>query len=682
MEMPVKSKVEEINLRPHEFLLPLFEVVVNAIISISTGQAKAKGLITVRINRERKNGMFESTDFVDKDGNQIPVPIESIEVIDNGLGFNDDNFHSFNTAYSERHKERGCKGVGRFTMLACFKQVQIKSVFKGEGGHWSRNFTFDVDKEVFPKDGNPQQLQEISPIGTSVLLLNFYNSYRSKSSIKAKDIAAAIIDHCLPFFLTTNPPVVIVEDEFFKDSIILNDILREVVSFEGKPENVYVKNEALPFSVQIIKRSDARINRLRLCANNRVVGKTRNLASIVPELEGPLTSPDGANYNIDVYVTSQVLNNSVNTLRNSFNLLESPDEEGSLLNEITIRDIEDSINRLLIKRYKSVIDRMQEETLLRVTKYIMDPKKLKVKYRALLSRPDLIKKIPYNATGDRLEEYLIRIKINLEKELTINLKKALKRVQPEDFEEYSEVVKNYINQEAKFAKDKLADLIIHRKGIINLINKLLKLNKSGNYALEEDLHNVIFPMGKSTNNLPYEYHNLWLLDERLAFHSFVGSDQTLKTNKHVNLESSKEADLLIFDFPWAFSEKDRELKSMVVFEFKRPGRDIGNESDKKIDSLVMKYFEDLLKDKAKTSEGELLNLEDTTPKFGFIICDLDKGLTDYNCRFNDFKKTPNGTLFKIISPLNLHIEAMTYRQMTDMSEKRHFAFFKELGLAD
>jgi hypothetical protein len=94
----------------------------------------------------------------------------------------------------------------------------------------------------------------------------------------------------------------------------------------------------------------------------------------------------------------------------------------------------------------------------------------------------------------------------------------------------------------------------------------------------------------------------------------------------------------------------------------------------------MKYFEDLMDNKARDNNGELLNLEDTTPKFGYIICDIDKGLSEYNIKFNQFRKTPNGTFYKINEQLNLHLEAMTYQQMLLMSEKRHFAFFKELGL--
>lgn len=680
MDMPVKSKVEEIALRPHEFLLPLFEVVVNAIISIQTQKNEHKGLIIIEIERQDKLGMFEADALKDKNGAIPAMPIKKIIVTDNGPGFTDENFKSFNTAYSTRYKDRGCKGVGRFTMLACFQRVLVESVFTlDKGDQWHRSFVFDVENEISPADGGKKKLELASVRQTSVILENFLQPFAEKSAITTHDIAAAIIDHCFPFFVSKGAPTVIVKDPALQKELILNDILKTFVKYEGKSIEIQPQKKGIKFLMQIVRREDARMNRLRLCAHNRVVGKNKNLATLAPEFENPMEDADGNEYYIDVYVTSQYLNQHVNAIRNSFNIAEEQ-EDGVMLSELTIKDIEMCVLEELQKKYDHVFQRFQEETLRKVKRFILDPKKMRLRYRALLHRPDLLKNIPYNATNDRIEEHLIRIKIQLEKELRQDLSKVLKKTQPEDFEEYSEIVKKYIDQEAEFAKDKLADLVIHRKGVLVLLKRLLRFNKDKKYALEKDLHNVIFPMGKSTDDLPVNYHNLWLLDERLAFHSFVGSDKKLRSNAHVDLKSNKEADLLIFDFPWAFSEKERELSSMVVFEFKRPGRDVAAEGDKRIDSLVMKYFEDLLENKKRDVNGELLNLEDNTPKFGFIICDLDKDIIAHNTRINGFNKTPNGTLYKIIPTLNLHIEAMTYQQMISMSEKRHQAFFDELGL--
>lgn len=679
--MPVKSKVEEISLRPYELLLPLFESVVNAIISTGSNGNK-KGLIDIAVMRQQQEGLFAGQPLLDKDGHPMPLPIAEIKVTDNGKGFTDANFHSFSTAYSPLYKEQGCKGVGRFTMLACFQEVVIESIYAVKQQAWERKFTFDVEKEIFPKDGTPQKRDQPIKQQTVVTLRNYHPQFKAKSAISPRNIAEAVIDHCLPFFLGKNAPTITLHDSDDQRPIVLNDMLKEVISFEGKESKIDPGKTGNSFTITVIRRNDGKMNRLKLCANSRVVGKNKNLATLAPEFEQPLEDKNEHLYYIDVYVKSDYFDSKVNTIRNSFNIAEDVDGGELYGPELTIKQIEAGVLNDLRSRYKEVINKLEEQTLDRVHRFIMDPKRPQLKYRSLLGRPDLLRKIPYNASGDKIEEQLIRIKIQLEKELNNNLRQVLKRKKPEDFQEYSQIVRKYIDQEAQFAKDKLADLVVHRKGVLELIKRLLKLSKDGKYALEQDFHNVIFPMGADTDNLPYEYHNLWLLDERLAFHSYIGSDKKLNTNNYVKLDSNKEADLLIFDFPWAFSEKERALSSMVVFEFKRPGREFTSQEEKKFDNLIMKYFEDLMADKARDSGGELLNLEDETPKFGYIICDIDKSMAEYNKKFNNFRKTPNGTYYKINEQLNLHIEVMTYQEMISMSEKRHFAFFQELGLDD
>lgn len=62
--------------------------------------------------------------------------------------------------------------------------------------------------------------------------------------------------------------------------------------------------------------------------------------------------------------------------------------------------------------------------------------------------------------------------------------------------------------------DSLADYMTRRKAIIQLFEKFLDADENGDYKLEEDVHNLIFPLGLTKSDLDYENHNLWLLDER------------------------------------------------------------------------------------------------------------------------------------------------------------------------
>src|SRR4051812_48302921 len=105
MYLPVKNIVQEIDLKPTDCFLPLFEAVVNSIISLkkTTDLLSADKKIQVRIIREEVfhfNQLFPSNE----------KPISEIKVIDNGEGFTDANYSSFETAYSDTNKKFGCKG--------------------------------------------------------------------------------------------------------------------------------------------------------------------------------------------------------------------------------------------------------------------------------------------------------------------------------------------------------------------------------------------------------------------------------------------------------------------------------------------------------------------------------------------------------------------------------------------
>lgn len=83
-------------LKLSNYLMPMFEAIVNSIQSIYLSKIK-NGYIEVYINRATEQ---QSLDF-DKDSN-IPYKVQEIDSIiisDNGTGFNNENTTSFNRAY-------------------------------------------------------------------------------------------------------------------------------------------------------------------------------------------------------------------------------------------------------------------------------------------------------------------------------------------------------------------------------------------------------------------------------------------------------------------------------------------------------------------------------------------------------------------------------------------------------
>lgn len=230
--------------------------------------------------------------------------------------------------------------------------------------------------------------------------------------------------------------------------------------------------------------------------------------------------------------------------------------------------------------------------------------------------------------------------------------------------------------------------MFRRKVIIKLFDKLLDADANGKYKLEKDVHNLIFPMGLTNNEVNYESHNLWLLDERFTTYQFIASDKSITSI--CQKKSSKEPDLLLlnsddfFDNRISFGNGNvGEISSLVIFEFKRPG-DTAHQKTKnnyrwEFSELLDKYFDDFIyNENKKNYKGQHVIVDKATPKFGYIIMDvIPKSLADYN-EGKGWHKTPFNSYYKMIDGLNLHIEVLTFRQLIKNASERHNPFFNKL----
>jgi len=141
MEVRAQDIVDSVDLSKSEVFLPLYESIVNSIISLLR-IGREDGKIDVFIEREN-----EENQEPDLFGRNVP-PIKSLEIVDNGEGFTEANFKSFNAPYTKLNKKYGCKGIGRFTMLAMFNSINVVSIYKEEEKWYRREFVFDGTKEL------------------------------------------------------------------------------------------------------------------------------------------------------------------------------------------------------------------------------------------------------------------------------------------------------------------------------------------------------------------------------------------------------------------------------------------------------------------------------------------------------------------------------------------------------
>ena len=251
-----------------------------------------------------------------------------------------------------------------------------------------------------------------------------------------------------------------------------------------------------------------------------------------------------------------------------------------------------------------------------------------------------------------------------------------------------QIVKD-MRERSAYDQDKLTGYVMRRKAVLRLFDKMLNALENGKFELESVIHNIIFPMGLTNREVSYQYHNLWLLDERFATYRFIASDKSITS---ITENTSRlEPDIILFndEHDWADSRMSfglndaGEIESMVIFEFKRPGetahQKAGTDYRWNFGELVNKYFEDFLYGSTKKNyRGNPVNIDLNTPKFGYIIVDvIDSKLADYNLQ-HGWKKTPFGSFYSINPDLNLHLETITYQGLLLNAKKRMNPFFDHL----
>ena len=665
MEMPVEYMVSEVDLKRGDTLLPLFETVVNAIISLKQTKDCSKKKIDIHIERG------ELPQQLKMDGDY--KTIQSIKVIDNGEGFNEKNLTSYKTAYTRNNKKFGCKGIGRFTVLAAFEKIEVDSIFKERKSNKKVTFTFDsikeVDKVTTVDVGDEKRR-------TIVTLKNLHNKLlKEESAMSVDSIATKLMNHCLVFHLCGDLPEIEILDLETKEKANLKEHYNQL-----KRENEKIfKIKDFSFKTYItrtLKENNRKNHYAYYCANSRVVGGGRSLTKNNNLFQFPIHN-NGASYFLDVYLVSDYFDKNVFSSRNGFSIPYQSDLNVFDSDSITYEEIEQKLGEVLKKEYSSHVIETQKKNIEDIVKYI-DSKA--PKYKRFANKPDLLKSIPPNLSEDKKDEFLYKIAYQESKKINKRIEDFIKKKKVN--KATIEKVKKEIAEKTLQDKDSLADYMLSRKAIIDIFKKFIEADKNGDYKLEEDIHNLIYPMGFTNEELNYENHNLWLLDERFNTFQYIGSDKPISSFS--DKKSGKKPDITMFGNPMGFaSQAGGQVQKMVVFEFKRPGETAHdkrpNDYTWEFSVLVDKYFDEFIYGDSKTNpKGRPVVVDKHTPKFGYIILDvIPKKLREYN-EGKGYKTTPFGTIFKSMPELNLYIEVLTFDQLIKSVEDRHTPFFDKL----
>lgn len=661
-------------------LLPLFEAVVNSIHALEEASVSTEdGRIRVTILRGSKQGSLNLRDSK-KRGPDALEDIVGFKIEDNGIGFTDDNMLSFRTLDSEHKIQKGCRGIGRLLWLKAFKNVRVESTYRVGESLFQRTFTFSADGGVSNEENYTAPVS--SSISTSVHLDEFNTRYREYARKTPGAIADSIFEHCLWYFIRQGgAPLIELVDE--AELISINDVYDAHMHSSAVPETISIKEQSFDLVHVRLRYTSLSAHFIAFCADNRLVAEEK-LSGKLPGLHGKLTDANGE-FVYSCYVSSAFLDENVRPERTGFEIIDNVD--GLFANtEIGLNDIREAV----VERAKVQLAEHLEKNLQRSKDKVSTFVATKApRYRPILSRiPETELNIDPDISDKDLELTLHKQFANFERELISEGHDILSQTHAPLDEQYRTKLESYLAKAADIKKSDLASYVSHRRVIIDLFEKAIEKDVHGNYVREELIHSLIIQMRKDSSELLMDSCNLWLVDERLAFHDYLASDKPLKSIPITASGDGKEPDICVlnvFDQPILVSEGTKlPPASIEIVEIKRPMRnDAKAGQDHDPIEQAIDYLERIRQGGVMTSTGRPIpSLQNNVvPGFCYILADLTPSF-EKRCRIHhNLKRTSDGQgYFGYKDNVNAYVEVISFGRLVNMAKERNRAFFDKLGL--
>ena len=674
----IANKVRNTRLPRTKPLLPLFEIVSNSIHSIEESikagnLKKGEGKITILCIRNGKVETLQELPEIDK------YPINSFEISDNGIGLNKENLTSFVEADTDHKLDIGGKGVGRFVCLKAFRQLNVSSQFLDERAEQKTiSFDFKPTKEGFDNFSEPKINGKGT--GTTVRLSNYREEYQKNLEFDLHSIAREIIAHFQLYFIRKQAPTIIVRNQ---NNVEFNLTKLFALEFKSEVEDKDFHIGEEKFTVYLTKSLKIQSHKIHFCAHNRSVIKEGLYSLIVDLGKYSIKDEESNRFYYQAYVVGDTLDEFVDTERIGFNFPDGNEEEDEETIDLNLA----KLRRASVKCIEEILQEyLTEVRNNKIESYRPTINEELPQYRSTLNhRREQVLKLPPDLAKDKLdiELYKIDAKWRLEvKEHKLELLEEKKDVTNHD--EYVEKYEKFLSEFNEIGKSDLARYIVHRKTIIELLEGLIEQNEDDKFENEDLIHSVFFPIRTNSDEITADKQNLWLIDERLTYHSFLASDKTFKSVPEVSADQTQRSDLLIYNEAFAFSDsKNAPHNSFTIVEFKKPMRNDYKDYDEDKNPIEQteKYIDNLLDGKVKNRTGRTVEVNEKTPFYIYIVCDVTPTLEKILKR-REFERTPDGKgYFKVKSKYySAYFEVLPFEKVLDDARKRNRILFEKLNI--
>ncbi|ARO68680.1 ATP-binding protein [Xylella fastidiosa subsp. pauca] len=660
MRTDLRGLVERIDLSVSRGLIPLFEAISNSIDAINErGIPPYDGCIRIRL--------IQRHDLA-TDGRDQIIMFDGFEISDNGIGFTQRNTKSFGEAYTLSKIKLGGKGVGRFMYLKVFQHVQIKSIFDSDGKRYQRAFRFSIDDEMV---GSDKTALTDDPVGTTIFMQGVNQKYQSIWACGPETIVQRITEHFLIRFASGFCPQIILEATGF-EAINVNDYHDQTVLKHIKELSFPVGENS--FDVQVLRNKAPRAkHEYYLCANGREV-TTARLRNIMPELPEKLTDDQQDSYTLIVLVTGKYLDEHTNQERTNilFEADDAPDLDRSLLSKDLLTK---ALAELLHDVLKGDLKTTNVEKILQIERFIEGAPEYRMlmheRYRHLIE-----KKIQPGLSDEKLDEALLHLRRDIEDSVRKEERHLAARMEKESFEAYEQQMKKLMEDINDVGKSNLAAYIAHRRIIIDLFGRSLKrAHEDDKYPLERILHKMIFPMGATSKDIFLDQQNLWMIDERLSFHTLLTSDKKLNSVRGLEGTSGKEPDIFAFFYDTPIGVAEPGDSAVVVIEFKRPGR---NDYSSDPTGQITRLLNEIRAGTVNDIEGRPINSA-SMRYIGYLIADITPTMRSHiEMTYN--KAADGQSYFITLSGAQGYVEIISYDRLLKDAKRRNRKMFEKLGV--
>ncbi|WP_162239495.1 ATP-binding protein [Aureimonas sp. Leaf324] len=622
-------------------MLPIFEAISNSLHAILESSSPLIGIPRIDIE-------VYSSPLV-------------VRVRDNGPGLNVRNFDEFRTPFTGHKLRKGGKGFGRFIASKVFDSISYDSQYMaGDGASGRIAFDFKLVSQnefQFRRPFDPKLRESGCTVEFSQLRKDFQ---WVEGKITAEDFIDSIVRYFLPYFATGRMPNIAVN--YNGTTYDPRDRFSEAIKSDTTSiEMITVNGELLPFEIGVSKSPKGSLfntHSILFFADDRIIGSGRNIER---KIGAPFFLDDQGKQTVAVItVKSDYLDTRANNARTD---IEAPEAE--------IDEIVSHVTSQLLLQEKDFVQRKRSTQRTDVVHVLKRNPLLRASLHET-SLDDYISSKPMSWSAEEFVSDLSLRRYRKQSSWEREIENVVK--DPKQMEDRRRQLLDRIEQENR---DSLAAYVVHRRTVIDIAQKAIGIQPSGKMSLEDVFHDLVHPRHQDIKTTKFYEHNLWLIDDRLSFVSYLSSDRTIHGGRRSL--GDKVADLVFFDDCSVYRNKDES--SLVLIEFKRPGRDdyrFGPEKSDPVTQVVSTSGKIRETKSLIATDGSRIAVPDGTKIFAYIVADLEPSLVDVY-ESHDFDETwdRNG-YYKYHDKKDIFIEALSYEKLIDNAKKRNTAFFDVL----